>query len=746
MTDALLRDRVIAAIGDRYDIIRELGRGALSVVYAGRDVRLDRPVAVKVLPPDAAFRPEVRARFLREAQMAARLAHPNIVPIYAVDDEAGIVSIVMAQVEGESLKSALATRPQPSVVTVLRLLRDVSDALGFAHAQGVVHRDVKPDNILIERATGRALVTDFGIARAMEGGDQVTVTGVAVGTPAYMSPEQAMGERAVDGRTDVYALGVVAYEMLAGELPFKATNTPSMLMKHVGEPVPSLAAKRPDLPPALVALVERALAKKPEQRFADGRALRVALDAVGDGHAVAGRVTPVPVRPVAAAAAVEVASAVAQDRGAPLGAVLPPEAPFPQFPVHGDATARDEWRRATKAWRQAMQAQGAAVVRAEAQGRAALAPASPEDEDPALTMSRRLRKFRRSVWNWGLWSFALIGFNAMTVPFPWSVFPVYIGLQKLRREADEIRDLGGRPWAAVFGRGDAQVATIPREIAEGGEAAVELRVERFRRAATMTGIGASSAAALAGLSAATGAEPLAAFFGISVIVTMMTAVTTARRALDVRALGIRLRDAWRGTWRAAIGRENPVLAGQLAESAAKKLLPSDVAQGPYADVVRQATADRVAILETIARLSPTDRGLLPDVLPTVQHLEGRILTLATSLHRMSGDVTPAQQASVEERIAAAYAQPESAERDRTIALLTRQRESLAELAGRRTTMQSQLESAALLLTTLKLDLLRLRSVGIETALPDVTSATQEARALSRDIGVALGVAEEMRKL
>jgi serine/threonine-protein kinase len=732
VTDALLRDRVIAAIGDRYDIIREIGRGALSVVYAGRDVRLDRPVAVKVLPPDAAFRPEVRARFLREAQMAARLAHPNIVPIYSVDDDAGIVSIVMAQVEGESLRAALATRPQPSVATVLTLLRDVADALGFAHAHGVVHRDVKPDNILIERATGRALVTDFGIARAMEGGDQVTVTGVAVGTPAYMSPEQAMGERAVDGRTDVYALGVVAYEMLAGELPFKATNTPAMLMKHVGEPVPSLAAKRPDVPDALIALVERALAKKPEQRFADGRALRDALDAVASG-APPLRVAPPP-------------SAVPARAPVPAASVAPPDVRFPQFPVHGDARAREEWRRATAAWRDAMRLRSESLVASEREAARALGVELEFDEQDPRTLERRLRKFRRSVVSWGFSSAFLVWLNAITVPFPWAVFPIFVGLQKLRRDAEVIRDRGGQPWAAAFGRRGAPVSRIPLEIAEGGEAAVERRVERFRRAATVTGIAASATAALLGISLATRAEAVSAFYAISLVTTMLTAVTTARRALDVRALGIRLRDAWRGTWRAAIGRENPALAGQLAEAAAKKLLPGDVAQGPYGDVVRQATADRVAILETIARLSPTDRALLPDVLQTVQQLEARVLTLATSLHRMSGDVTPAQQAQVEQRIAAVQAQPESAERDRTIALLTRQRDSLAELAGRRTTMQGQLESAALLLTTLKLDLLRLRSAGIESALPDVTSATQEARALSRDIGVALDVADEMRKL
>ncbi|HEX5581908.1 MAG TPA: serine/threonine-protein kinase, partial [Gemmatimonadaceae bacterium] len=265
----LLQDRVVAAIGDLYDVEGELGRGGTAVVYRATDVRLRRHVALKVLPPDLAFRMEVRERFVREAQTAAQLSHPNIVPIYSVDERDGLVYFVMGLVEGESLAARLRREPRPQFDFVRRVVREVADALAFAHARGVVHRDIKPDNILLDRESGRAVVTDFGIARALEEGARLTVTGIAVGTPAYMSPEQALGERDVDARADIYSLGVVGYQMLAGEPPFRATNTPAMLMKHISEvPVP-LHLRRPDVPPPLAAAIERALAKKPDHRWPD---------------------------------------------------------------------------------------------------------------------------------------------------------------------------------------------------------------------------------------------------------------------------------------------------------------------------------------------------------------------------------------------------------------------------------------------------------------------------------------------
>ena len=286
MIDQLL-ERTIAAAGGQYEIEREIGRGSMAVVYQARDRRLGRRVALKVLPPDLAFRADVRARFRREAETAAGLSHPNVVPIYAVDEREGLSFLVMALVDGESLGARLQREPRPPVPVVRRLLAEVADALAYAHARGVVHRDIKPDNILLDRDSGRPMVTDFGIARAVtdSGDSRLTATGMAIGTPAYMSPEQSAGERDVDGRSDLYSLGVVGYQMLCGVPPFTAGSTPALLVKHLSErPVP-IGERRPDTPPDLAEAVMRLLAKDPADRYATASDLEAVLE--GRGHEVA---------------------------------------------------------------------------------------------------------------------------------------------------------------------------------------------------------------------------------------------------------------------------------------------------------------------------------------------------------------------------------------------------------------------------------------------------------------------------
>src|SRR5688500_10844317 len=210
--------------------------------------------------------------------MSAQLSHPNIVPIFSVDEKDGIVYFVMAHIEGETLGERLEREPRSPVDLVRRVLREVSDALDYAHRRGVVHRDIKPDNILLDRHGARPVVTDFGIARAAEGQSRLTVTGVAVGTPAYMSPEQAMGDRELDGRSDIYSLGVVGYRMIAGELPFRASSSASMMLKHISERPTPLGGQRTDVSPALVAVVEHALAKRPEDRWKSAGEIRDAID------------------------------------------------------------------------------------------------------------------------------------------------------------------------------------------------------------------------------------------------------------------------------------------------------------------------------------------------------------------------------------------------------------------------------------------------------------------------------------
>jgi serine/threonine-protein kinase len=235
-SDAELRAHVERVLSANYELDREIGRGGMGIVYKAKDRRLKRPVAVKLLPPELAFRGEIRSRFLKEAETAAQLSHPNIVPIYSVDERDGLVYFVMAFVDGENLAARLHQAGRLDAVEARRILKEVAEALAYAHERGVVHRDIKPDNILLcADDDGRVMVTDFGIARAVsEGADsRLTATGMAIGTPAYMSPEQSMGERDIDGRSDLYALGVVGYQMLAGELPFNAPNTPALLVKQI---------------------------------------------------------------------------------------------------------------------------------------------------------------------------------------------------------------------------------------------------------------------------------------------------------------------------------------------------------------------------------------------------------------------------------------------------------------------------------------------------------------------------------
>ena len=267
------------ALTAQYELDREIGRGGMGIVYRARDRRLKRIVAIKVLPPELAFRGEIRQRFLREAETAAQLSHPNIVPIYSVDEKDGLVYFVMACVEGPTLAKRLHDEGRIPINDTRRILTEVADALSYAHARGVVHRDIKPDNILLDKDDGRAMVTDFGIARAIqEGADsRLTATGVAIGTPAYMSPEQAAGDREIDGRSDLYALGVVGYQMLAGRLPFQASSTPSMLMKHISERPQPVTSLRAETPPDLAQCVMTLLEKEPVHRFPNASALSQAL-------------------------------------------------------------------------------------------------------------------------------------------------------------------------------------------------------------------------------------------------------------------------------------------------------------------------------------------------------------------------------------------------------------------------------------------------------------------------------------
>ena len=654
MNDPLL-DRLMVAVGTQYLVDAEIGRGGMAVVYRATDLRLNRRVAIKVLPPELAFNADVRERFLREAQTSAQLSHPGIVPIYTVDEREGIVYFVMALVDGESLAERLAREPRLPIGEARRILGAVADALSYAHEKGVVHRDVKPDNIMLERKGGRPLVTDFGIARAAQGDTRLTVTGVAIGTPAYMSPEQALGERELDGRSDIYSLGVIGYQLLAGETPFKASNTPAMLVKHVSETPRPIATMRPDTPAGLAHAIARALAKKPEERWSTAAAFR---DAVLDTTETAppppwpgtnrNREEAPPYReapprlPMNDRLYVEPMRPQAPPPSwAPQ---LPAVPPMPVAPVWGSKSDWREWKKARKRWEQQQRTRNRA-----------LGVADDEHEFEGLTVDEQLVRFRRKAIG-SLGTVATLGtVNVLTSPhFMWFLFPsAFMVLGILSRAGRLWAD--GVPIGKFFSRGNA---------------------------------GADS----------------------------KTSVGVPRVSL---------------------------------QEAAQRLAPPDVLDGPYGEIVRRAASDHVAVRDTLARLPEAERSMIPDVAPTVDALAERVGALAATLHRLDADVAGSSLHALDARLAALKAETRgspTSEQERRISLLERQRSSIGELADRRSVLTSQLESAGLALQNLRLDLLKLRSSGLESAMSDVASATQEARALSREIGNAVDAVREVRRL
>ncbi len=271
-----------ASLAGRYSLERELGRGGMGIVYLARDVRLDRRVAIKLLPPHLAGNAEFRRRFLDEARMAARLSHPNIVTIHAVEDTGPFAWFVLAYVEGETLAHRVEREGPLAIPVTLRILREVAWALGHAHSHGIVHRDIKPENILLEAGSGRALVADFGIAGAIEtsGGEP---SGRVMGTVQYMSPEQAAGER-VDGRSDLYSLGLLAHYMLTGRLPFQGTTAAEVLAQHLTAAPMPLTEVAPAVPAPVARAMDQLLAKDRESRIQSAEALANVLSQALEGQ------------------------------------------------------------------------------------------------------------------------------------------------------------------------------------------------------------------------------------------------------------------------------------------------------------------------------------------------------------------------------------------------------------------------------------------------------------------------------
>jgi len=287
-----LRQRLARTLAGRYEITRLLGRGGMAVVFLAEDLALERQVAIKVLPPEMSHDTKLIPRFHQEAKTAAKLDHPNIIPIYRVESEAGLVYFVMKYVTGRSLEQLLEDGPLP-IDLARRVLREAALALGHAHQRRIVHRDVKPANIMME-ADGRVMLTDFGISKAVQSASQLTGTGTIIGTPHYMAPEQAKGLE-VDGRADQYALAIVGHQILTGKQPFDG-SAHSILYKQVFEPPPPMLATRPDVPRDMSAALERALSKDPEQRFATMEDFAAAIG--GERRSGSRTVVSAPIKPL----------------------------------------------------------------------------------------------------------------------------------------------------------------------------------------------------------------------------------------------------------------------------------------------------------------------------------------------------------------------------------------------------------------------------------------------------------------
>ena len=624
-TPGPLAARLADVLTDSYHLEGEIGRGGMGIVFSARDLKLKRRVAIKVLPPELAFREEIRKRFIREAQTAARLSHPHIVPIHAVGEDAGLVYFVMGFVDGESLAARLRRRERLPAEEARRIMKETADALGMAHAMSVIHRDIKPDNVLLEGTRRRVMVTDFGIAKALSdaSGGTLTGTGVAIGTPAYMSPEQAAGEREIDARSDIYSLGVVAYEMLTGEVPFKAPTVAGILLKQVTQPVPSITNSRPDCPEELANTVSRCLEKEAEDRWPTADALRRALESRSVGS-------------------------------------YRPRSPLSRRPKASSASAgpRQVQRRQDADWWDWFEegkrpparrgARAAGARRREVRQREEQRPdAKKRSGEPGI-----VRKFRANFASYVSVNGGLLLLNIVApgLETPWFLFPAIgwgIGLAsqygKLWTAGYSMRDVLNRPPAA-----DALPAPSK---------------------------------------------------------------------------------------------------GRLPARPAKPQLPESISGefGTLAGQIDQMRKDHSAIVRIVERLPEAERQMLPDVEPTVNALMERAIELARTLQHMEGSVDDSAVADLDARMQAIEGEASSPERERRLDLLRKQREALAQLTGRRAKVEAQFESCVLAIQNVRFDLLRLRSAGVEQVLSDLTSATQQARALKIDVEAAIDAAGEIRE-
>ena len=656
-----LGTHVAEVLSANYELETEVGRGGMGIVYCAKDRRLKREIAVKVLPPELSFRADIRQRFLREAETAAQLNHPNIVPIYTVEERDNLVYFVMAYIKGDNLGQRLQQHGPIPPVEVRRILREVGDALAYAHHRNVIHRDIKPDNIIIDEETGRAMVTDFGIARALtdSGDSRLTATGMAIGTPAYMSPEQSAGDRAIDGRSDLYSLGVVGYQMLCGQPPFVANNTPSMLVKHLSEkPVP-VDERWPDLPPDLARAVMICLEKDPNDRFPSAAAFSAALDG-GSMPTLATRASTAPTVP-------------------------PPRREIVDVPP----SSRDRYNTGARdRYNPTQQPQ--------------YSPTSPTPEELSKWNAPMVVAFRRKLAPY-------LAVNAILVPISLFSNHDFIALTVIWTVALAFKYsklwAAGYDWRDVFRQPrDRLIFDVAAETIDDARALFDDKKRAEVRArARSRGQGM--------------------FAPIPPLPSMQPFQPYPRIGGPTTSL-------------------SPIPAGA----------PAPYADSRFGSAIREAESDHREIHRQLLNMPPDEREQIPEVATSADAVFRKVQQLALSLSDMdrgAGEDTPEV---VEKEISTLESQANpldyraSEERVRRLAFLRRQRRALADVGRKRKEAQEKLDNCRQLLRSMRLELVRFRTGGLNAQPTGLTMVTQQAQSVVRDMGYLSDANAELNAL
>jgi len=626
----------------------------MGVVYCARDKRLKREIAIKILPPELSFRADIRQRFLREAETAAQLNHPNIVPIYTVEERDNLVYFVMAYIKGDNLGQRLAQHGPIPPVEVRRILREVADALAYAHHRNVIHRDIKPDNIIIDEETGRAMVTDFGIARALtdSGDSRLTATGMAIGTPAYMSPEQSAGDHAIDGRSDLYSLGVVGYQMLCGQPPFVANNTPSMLVKHLSErPVP-VDERWPDLPLDLARAVMLCLEKDPNDRFPSAAAFSAALSG-GSMPTLATRASTAATTPPVRREMREVTPPPVRDRYVPAA-----QTPY--------------------------------------------TPSSPSPDELSKWNAPMVVSFRRKLAPY-------LAVNAILVPISLFSNHDFLALTVIWTVALAFKYsklwAAGYDWRDVFRQPrDRLIFDVAAETIDDARALFDdKKREQVRARARARGQGLFSPS--------------------SPLPSMQPFQPYPRAGGPTTSL-------------------SPIPAGA----------PGPFADSRYGSAIREAESDHREIHRQLLNMPPDEREQIPEVATSADAVFRKVQQLALSLSDMDRGAGRESPEVVEKEISTLESQANpldynaSEGRVRRLAFLRRERRALADVGRKKAEAQEKLDNCRQLLRSMRLELVRFRTGGLNAQPTGLTMVTQQAQSVVREMGYLSDANAELNAL